>query len=122
MVKKADDTFLDQALDDIAANGVTYHINTVEPATRAAAISDSLATQALVPGDYTKATGDTSGRKTTIAQKAGISITVTGTATHVSVIDATTRLIYVTTCSSQLLTSGGTVTIPAWDIEIRDPT
>lgn len=122
MAKKADDTFLDQALDDIAANGVTYHINTVEPATRAASISDSLATQALVPGDYTKAAGDTSGRKTTIAQKAGISITATGTATHVAIIDATTRLIYVTTCTSQLLTSGGTVTIPAWDIEIRDPT
>lgn len=122
MAKKADDTFLDQALDDIAANGSVYHINTTEPADRAAAISDSLATQALVGGDYTKANGDVSGRKTTIQQKAGISITATGTATHVSIIDATTRLIYVTTCTSQALTSGGTVTIPAWDIEIRDPT
>lgn len=122
MGKKADDTFLDSALDDIATNGTVYHINTAEPATRAAAISDSLATQALVGGDYTKANGDTSGRKTTIAQKAGISITSTGTATHVAIIDASARLIYVTTCTSQLLTSGGTVTIPAWDIEIRDPT
>lgn len=122
MAKKADDTFLDAALDDIAANGTVYHINTAEPATRAASITDSLATQALVGGDYTKANGDTSGRKTTIAQKAGISIDVTGTATHVAIIDASTRLIYVTTCTSQLLTSGGTVTIPAWDIEIRDPT
>jgi hypothetical protein len=121
MGKKADDTFLDAALDDIAANGSVYHINTAEAANRAAAISDSLATQALVPGDYTKATGDTSGRKTTIAQKAGIDIDSTGTATHVAIIDATTRLVYVTTCTSQLLTSGGTVTIPAWDIEIRDP-
>lgn len=122
MAKKADDTFLDAALDDIAANGTVYHINTAEPATRAASITDSLATQALVGGDYTKAAGDTSGRKTTIAQKAGISIDVTGTATHVAIIDAGSRLIYVTTCTSQLLTSGGTVTIPAWDIEIRQAT
>ncbi len=122
MVKKADDTFLDSALDDIATNGTVYHINTAEPATRAAAISDSLATEALVGGDYTKANGDVSGRKTTIAQQAALSITTTGTATHVSIIDASARLIYVTTCTSQLLTSGGTVTIPAWDIEIRDPT
>lgn len=122
MAKKADNTFLDAALDDIAANGTVYHINTAEPANRAAAISDSLATQALTGGDYTNADGDTSGRKVTIAQKAGITIDSTGTATHVSIIDASTRLIYVTTCTSQLLTSGGTVTIPAWDIEIRDPT
>jgi hypothetical protein len=32
------------------------------------------------------------------------------------------KLLYVTTCTSQSLTSGGTVTVPAWDIEIADAT
>jgi hypothetical protein len=121
MGKIADDTFLDASLDDIATNGTTMHVNTAEPANRAAAISDSLATVALTGGDYVKAAGDTSGRKTTVQQQATLSITSTGTATHVSIIDSGSRLIYVTTCTSQALTSGGTVTVPAWDIEIRDP-
>lgn len=30
-------------------------------------------------------------------------------------------LLYVTTCTSQSLTSGNTITFPAWDIEIADP-
>jgi hypothetical protein len=30
-------------------------------------------------------------------------------------------LLYVTTCTSQALTAGNTVTVPAWDIEIADP-
>jgi len=30
-------------------------------------------------------------------------------------------LYYVTTCTSQALTSGNTVNFPAWDIEIADP-
>ncbi len=43
-----------------------------------------------------------------------------GTATHVALADGT-RLLYVTTCTSQALTSGNTVNFPAWDIEIADP-
>jgi hypothetical protein len=79
-----------------------------------------LASTSLVGGDFTMANGDTSGRKATIAQKTGVSITATGTATHVAIDDGTDYL--VTTCTSQALTSGGTVTIPAWKQEYADPT
>jgi hypothetical protein len=44
-----------------------------------------------------------------------------GTATHVALVDGT-RPLYVTTCTSQALTSGNTVNFPVWDIEIADPT
>jgi hypothetical protein len=71
--------------------------------------------------DYTVANGDTSGRKITTAAKSGVSVTASGTATHVSLDDGTT-LLYVTTCTSQSLTSGNTVNIPAWKVEIADPT
>jgi len=120
MAKKCDDSVLDGALTVIDSNMSAVHVNTAEPADRAAAIADSLATVAVDGTDGTIANGDTSGRKLTIAQQADLSITSSGTATHIAVISAS-LLLYVTTCTSQALTSGGTVTIPAWDIEIADP-
>lgn len=79
-----------------------------------------LATTSLSSGDFTKAAGDVSGRKITVAQKAGVSITASGTATHVAYDDGTDYV--VTTCTSQALTSGGTITIPICIREIGDPT
>lgn len=123
MAKWANDDVMDVALDEIAKAN-TLHICTSQPATRAAAISSSLADIALTPGDgngdYTIANGDTSGRKVTIASQDNFLVDTTGTATHVALIDAT-RLLYVTTCTSQVLTAGNTVTVPAWDAEIADP-
>lgn len=75
-----------------------------------------LASVALTGADFTKAAGDTSGRKSTVAQKAGVSITATGSATHIAVDDGTDWV--VTTCTTQALTAGGTVTFPAWKREI----
>ena len=121
MAKWANDSIvLDAPLDALSgATGVTLHVNTAQPANRAAAISDSLATASL-SGDFTKADGDTSGRKTTVAAHTGVSITASGTATHVSII-SDTDLLYVTTCSSTALSSGGTLSTGAWDIEFADP-
>jgi len=79
-----------------------------------------LASAALGGGQFTLAAGDVSGRKSTLAQQAGVAITASGTATHVAIDDGTDYV--VTTCTAQALTSGGTVTIPAWKREIADPT
>jgi len=123
MAKFANDLVMDAALDKIAT-ATTMHVNTSEPATRAAAISDSLADVTLTAGDgngdYTIANGDTNGRKITVAEQVDVPIDATGTATHVSLIDGS-DLILVTTCTSQGLTSGGTVTVGAFDDEISDP-
>ena len=70
---------------------------------------------------FTLAAGDTSGRKSTMSQKSSVSITASGTADHVAIDDNVSEYI-VTTCTSQALTSGGTVTIPAWKKEIASPT
>lgn len=73
--------------------------------------------------DYTKAAGDTSGRKVTVAAKSGLTVATSGTATHIALIStADTTLRYVTTCTSQALTSGNLVNFPAWDIETGAPT
>ena len=82
----------------------------------------ALASQAMVGGDFTNADGDVSGRKVTVAQKNTVSIHTNGTATHVSQVDnATKSLLTVTTCTSQVLTAGGTVTFPAHKHEVADP-
>jgi hypothetical protein len=69
------------------------------------------------PGD------DASGRKTAVDQEASITVDISGTADHVALCKTgTTVLLYVTTCTSQALTAANTVTIPAWEISIADPT
>ena len=124
MAKAVHNGVLDAALDEVAT-AVTLTVTSAEPANYAGIAAVALASVTLTAGDgngdYTIADGDTSGRKVTVAQQSAISITASGTATHVCLDDGVT-LQYVTTCTSQVLTSGGTVTVPAWDIEIADPT
>lgn len=105
---------LDQATIQVACSA--------EPTTRAEAVTTYALADAVMTADtdYTKANGDTSGRKVTVAAKSGETVDATGTATHIALCDAT-RLLYVTTCTSQALTSGNTVNFPAWDAEILDP-
>lgn len=119
MAKKADNAFIDGGLDAIGLCTL-ISVCSAEPANKAAVAGVTLASIATTAPDYVKADGDTSGRKTTVQQQADVSISASGTATHVVMDDGTN--IYVTTCTSQALTSGGTVTIPAFDIEIGDPT
>ncbi len=114
------DSVMDAALDAIEnATSPVMHVCSGDPANRAAAITNSLADHTLTSGDFTKANGDTSGRKVTCAQQADITIDSTGTAAHVCIIDST-ELLLKTSCTSQSLTSGGTVTVPAFDYEIAD--
>ena len=118
MGKVVTDAFIDGGLD--AIDGCTrLTVQPSEPASIANITANLLASVVIDGTDFAKANGDVSGRKLTVAQQAAISITATGTATHVTIDDGTDY--YVTTCTSQALTSGGTVTVPAWDIEIADP-
>lgn len=124
MPKSVIDAALDSAFDYIDQCNVMTVCET-EPTTYAEANATyMLATTAMTPDtDYTKADGDVSGRKVTVAAKSGVSITNTGTANWICLLKSgTTELVYKTTCTAQALTSGGTVDIPAWDIEIQDPT
>lgn len=87
----------------------------------AVALADNTLTAGIGGGDWSVADGDTSGRKITVAQQTAVPIDASGTANHIAYDDGTT-LLRVTTCTAQALTSGGTVTIPAHDFEIADPT
>ena len=121
MAKSVHDTVLDGAFDVLDQANLMIACN-AEPTTRTQAVTTfALADIAMVVNtDYTKANGDTSGRKVTMAAKSSVAVDITGTATHIALVDGT-NLLYVTTCTSQSLTSGNTVNFPAWDIEIADP-
>ncbi len=124
MAKQVHNDVLDAMLAEIAT-GNQLTVCSAEPANfagiAALLLAEVVLTAGLGGGDYTAADGDTNGRKVTVAQQAAMAIDNTGDATHIAIDDGTT-LLYVTTCTTQGLTSGGTVTVPEWDIEIADPT
>jgi len=123
MAKSVNDAVLDAAMDKIATC-VNMNLCSGEPANFAGIAAVSLADVVLTAGDgngdYVVGDGDTSGRKITVGQQASVTVDTTGTGTHISLDDGST-LLYVTTTVSQSVTSGNTVTVPAFDIEILDP-
>lgn len=123
MAKQAPDATIDSMFDYIDQCNI-MHVCSAEPANYAGIAAVSLADVALTPDtDFTKANGDTSGRKVTIAAKNTVTVDNSGTATHIAIARTTdSTLRYVTTCTSQALTAANTVNIPAWKIEVADPT
>jgi hypothetical protein len=82
------------------------------------AISEVFDISATEPVD-----GDVSGRKITIPETAIAAVGTGGTATHVGLVDSVgSVLLYIAEITSQVLTAPNPVTVPAWDIELRDPT
>jgi hypothetical protein len=93
-----------------------------QPADYAAAIAARLAEATLGAGDFATAPGLVDGRRVTVAAKAGIAVSASGSANHVALLDAaTSRLLYVTTCPAQALSAGGTVDFAAFDVEFGNP-
>ncbi|PHS13486.1 MAG: hypothetical protein COA78_07040 [Blastopirellula sp.] len=120
MAKVIPDAILDLMLAEL--DGDAIHVCSAQPATYAEANATyMLAQDVLGGGNYADANGDTSGRKTTLTAPTDSAIDFTGTATHIAITKGTT-LLAVTTCTGQLLTAGGTVTIAAFDIELGDAT
>lgn len=120
MSKWANDLVMDGALD-VVATGITLTVCSAQPTNYTEATSTyELATSTLDSGDFAKSDGVTSGRKLTIAEQSMLTINNDGNATHVAVCDGS-QLLYVTTCGTIPLVTGSMVTVPAWNIEISDP-
>ena len=126
MAKLVPDTQLDAMLLVLIANTDRIDVCADTPTTYAnstTAGAFSLGTTAVTAGigaDWSAAAGDTSGRQVTLAQQTGVSVTNSGTATHIAGTDGTSVLYFVTTCTSQAVTSGNTMTINTFDIELQD--
>lgn len=121
MGKSVPDAIIDLLLAGVAT---ATRMDVTDDVSTPTDLTGTLANVAMVAGDtndYTIGAGDVSGRKVAMAEKSGVSITGTGTALHV-VLSLAAVIIDITTCTSQALTSGGTVTFPTWDHEVLDPT
>ena len=117
--------FVPDAIIDLLLAGVASadRMDAVDDVSTPTDLTGTLANIAMTPGDgndYTIADGDTSGRKVTMAEKTGVTITGTGTANHV-VLSLASVIKDITTCTAQGLTAAGTVDFPAWDHEVLDP-
>lgn len=123
MAKSVHNDVLDAALNYLATNATRMTACSAQPTTYAEGNATyALADVTIDSGDFSVADGDSSGRKVTVAAQNGVTVDANGTATHVALLDVSnTKLLYVTTCTSQVLTSGNTVNFPAYDIEIADP-
>lgn len=125
MAKACPDVVMDVFLTKIAT-GNRLVVCSGQPANFAGIAAVALADVVLTPGDgngdYVIAddAGAGLGRKLTIAQQTDIDIDTSGNATHITLDDGAT-LLYVTTCTLQALVDTGTVTVPAWKIQIQDP-
>jgi hypothetical protein len=122
MAKWQADIILDTALDYVKNNVTQMAVCSAQPATYAEATSTyKLALKTgLTSGSFTgPADATPDGRKITVNQQAGIAVDSSGDATHIALCSGSV-LLYVTTCTQQTLTSGNTVTIPAWSATLRD--
>jgi len=80
----------------------------------------SVVVTAGIGADWSAGDGDASGRKVTLAEQTAVSVSDSGTATHIAGTDGSAVLYFVTTCTSQAVTAGNTMTIQTFDIEIAD--
>lgn len=129
MTKYQNDSMLDEALNWVKnhSNGV-YALSTAAPTTFAMVTSNAVtASAAATANDWTgPANGDSSGRKITFGARSGLSVTQTATAHSYALVEISagaTALVYatdVTASDVQVLTSGNTANLSAFDIEIAD--
>lgn len=121
MAKFASEFVLDGSLERVA--GATRMVALAgQPASYAAADAGKLAEAAMTPGDFALAAGAVSGRRVSVAAKAGLPVLAAGIADHVALLDGVAeRLLYVTTCPAQSLTPGSSVNIEGWQVEIGAP-
>lgn len=120
MAKWANDSVLDALLDKVATSTQLLVCST-QPTTRANALSSALASVTVSSGDFSKADGDPDGRTLTIAQKANLDVTASGTGNHIALVDGSSLLYVTTVTNPQSLTSGNTVTVQSWNVRIGDP-
>lgn len=127
MGKFVHDDVMDLGLHHILASCDIIAVVMNEPSTYASAFNtsdqpvQSLCSRSTLASDHFALAADASGRKVTLEQKADITIVNNGTADHIALGWTTDeKLILVTTCTQQVLTSGGTVTINAFKDNILD--
>jgi hypothetical protein len=125
MAKSVAYSVLDAALSYIKYNANRLCVCSQQPTTIAMAVStEMLAWLSIASTDLSLWAGSVNGRRIVVASAISFAVSVTGSAQHVCLAAASctmSGLLLVTTCTSQVLTAGNTLTVPEWDYEIADP-
>ena len=123
MAKTIADAVYDAALQYIEDNTTLVTVCSAQPTTYAeASATYKLADVVTDASDFTGPADGTTGRKTVVNAQTGVTVDSSGTATYVAGSkSATEALLWVTTCTSQVLTAGNTVDIPAITVTLADP-
>lgn len=125
MAKLVADAVLDGALNVIKSNCTRMNACSTQPTTYTEGITTYQLSYAPMTATGFTIADDTTGRKVTMAAKAGLTVNNSGTYQHVALtgtVSSTPTLLFVTTGTSQILTAGNTVDYPSWKIGIGDPT
>lgn len=128
MAKLQNDSMLDAALNWVKDHANAVFVCSGSPTTFANVTANAVtASAAATAGDWTgPANGDSSGRKITFGARSGLSVTQNATAETYALAEISagaTAVVYVTDVTSsdiQMLTSGNTANLSAFDIEIAD--
>ena len=122
MAKIVHNNVLDAALTYLGTASTIECMCGTQPTTRTEAITTyALGTVAVSSGDFAVADAAGGGRQSTVASKASVAVSASGTANFVALVDGT-NLLYVNTCTAQPVTSGNTATIGTWIVTLGDPT
>lgn len=127
MPKELHNDVLDSPCNHIADNGNHLTLCSAMPTDYTEATATYMLVQHTLTtgdgmGDYQVADGETTGRKLTVAQQTDLPIANTGQAQFAAICDTiNSKVLLVTTVTPQMLTQGGTVTVPAFAARFPDP-
>lgn len=118
MAKSSHSDVLDAMGAYIAANCTRMVACSTEPTTFTQAnVTYALADVTVDSGDFSQAAYNTTGRQCVVAAQSGVTVDTSGTFAHVAFLDVDdSKLLYVTTGTSQVLTAGNTVDFPSFNI------
>ena len=118
MAKSAHADVLDAMGNYVKSNCTRMIACSTQPTTYAEATSTyELADVTVSSSDFTMGAYNTTGRQCTVAAKTSVTVDNSGTFAHVAFVDVSnSKLLYVTTGTSQVLTAGNTVDFPSFNI------
>ena len=122
MSKYLNPAVIDAALDYLANNADKAILFNAYSADYATITAGKLAEVTLASGDFTKAAGDISGRKVTVAGKTNIDVLANGQFNHIALVKtATSQVLAITDGTAKNLNQGDKANFAAFDVEIEAP-
>ena len=124
MGKSIHSLVLKAALSYIKDNCSYMYVCSEWPSTAAMASNTEMLASASFTSTQMTVSAAASGAHLTMSAINSINVSNTGSAQHIALVfvGVASKVLCVTTCTSQALTEGNTVNVPAWSYTINDPT